>query len=398
MYTKRVALLSLHADPSTVVGAPQNGGVTIYVREFARALAALGHDVDVITRRTSDSQVDESLTNDFRLVRIPVGPPVELENDAIAEHLHEAVGAFERLASARAYDVISSHYWLSGFVGQQVASRRGIRHIHTLHSHGVAHKTRSELVSKRIDIERSLLRDAHVVALSSEHRELFAREYGVTPRNLAIIPAGVDLERFNPGPALAARRILGVRPDAVYVGYVGRLAPAKGIDELISAFALLRAKGSHARLLVAGGAKKNSRVDTLRALASRFGAAQHVDFLGQIPNARIADVFRASDVVAIPSHYEAFGLVALEARACGTPVVASDVGGLRELVRPESGGARVPASDLIAWASELQRATEKEELARRKQLAQLAGVGAYSWPQIATRILAFAGMTGAEVA
>ncbi len=384
---RSVALVSLHADPSTLVGAPQNGGVTIYVRELARALARYGHHVDVFTRRTDAAQPAYERIDGYTLRRIDAGPAAPLGNDEIAAFLDEAELQLDDAARAADYDLISSHYWLSGKIAGAVARRNGIAHVHTLHSHGVARKRRDALTRERIEIERALLSQATIVALTPSHRELFAMEYGVVPPRLEIVPAGVDLARFRPGPAAAARAALGVPERAQIIGYVGRITPEKGIDELIQAFALLRASGSHARLMVVGGAQRGSRIPALRDLAARFGVVDRVDFLGAIPNDRIADAFRASDVIAVPSHYEAFGLVALEARACGIPVVASDVGGLRDLVRPESGGVRVPPHDLTGWAHALAAALEPHERARRRERALHAGVHEYAWTTIAERIV-----------
>ncbi|MDE2483080.1 MAG: glycosyltransferase [bacterium] len=384
-----IALISLHADPATVVGSPQNGGVTIYVRELARALAQFGHRVDVFTRRTDPQAPASERRDGYTLHRIAAGPPAHLGNDEIAAHLDEALAALDEAFDRHAYDLISSHYWLSGTLGDALARRRGIAHVHTLHSHGTARKRRDAITLERIEIERKLLQTTPIVTLSPSHRELFARDYGLVPPRLAVVPAGVDLARFRPGDVAETRRALGVPERGRYVGYVGRLTREKGIDELISAFALLRANGTEAGLLVVGGAQRGSRVPELRALAARFGVAEHVHFLGAIPNARVADAFRAADVVAVPSHYEAFGLVALEARACGVPVVASDVGGLRDLVTPASGGARVAPGDLAGWARELGAALEPGELQRRRARVLHEGVGPYSWTSIASRIVAF---------
>ncbi|HET9028724.1 MAG TPA: glycosyltransferase [Candidatus Aquilonibacter sp.] len=389
MSLRSIAIVSLHADPSTRVGSLQNGGVTIYVRELARAFARDGARVDVYTRRTDSLQPREETIDGYRLRRIDAGPAAEIDNDAIAEHLEAAYAHAKRLFNGESYDLISSHYWLSGWLGKRLSRDTATPHVHTLHSHGTARRIRDAVTQKRIEIERELLRTERIVTLSTEHREAFMREYSLIPPHLAVVPGGIDLSRFTPGSQSDARAHLGLDPRAQYVGYIGRLAKEKGIDELIASFALLAPLRPHARLFVVGGAKRNSRIGELRALAAHFGIADRVDFAGALPNDAIADAFRACDVIAVPSHYEAFGLVALEARACGIPVVASDVGGLRELVRPRDGGARVAPSQPMAWAQALQTALTEPERSIRRMRALESDLSSYSWQSIAQRIAAF---------
>ena len=385
-----VLVISLHADPTTLVGAPQNGGVTIYVRELARALAREGWPVDVVTRRDDPRKRAFETMDGVRILRIPAGPAQRLPNDAIAEHLPEALESLREIAAARPYQVVSSHYWLSGHLGDILSGERGVPHVHTLHSLGISRPGRDPVTRRRVEIERRLLKRARIVTLGRRDFGIYAEKYGVVPPRLAAIPAGVDAGRFAPGEARVARRAVGLDETGPWIGYVGRLTREKGIDDLIRAFALLRERSDRVGLFVVGGAQRNSRVPELRALAEGLGVAPWVRFLGPIPNKKVSDAYRAADIVAVPSHYEAFGLVALEARACGIPVVASDVGGLRELVAPESGGCRVAPGDARAWADALRDALDPRELVARANAAVCADTSAYSWPAIARRIMEFA--------
>ena len=380
-----VLLISLHADPTTTVGAPENGGVTVYVRELARALVAEGWRVDVVTRRQSPVQPAREPLHGANVIRIDAGPHRPLPNDAIAPFLPQACDALRELADRNAYRFVSSHYWLSGVAGESLSRSYGIPHVHTLHSHGIERRKRDDTTLRRIEAERDLLRSAHVVALSKGHIAVFRQKYGVDAP-VHVIPGGIDTERFTPGGALEARAALGLAADRTWIGYVGRLAKEKGIDDLLHAFALLRVRRPDAGLFVVGGARGRSRVPELTLLAQRLGAGDAVRFLGPIPNDAIVPAFRAADVLAIPSHYEAFGLVALEARACGTPVVASDVGGLRDLVREESGGERVPPRDYVAWAQALERATDPRVLQSRRAQVLRSGGELHSWRRIAQAI------------
>lgn len=386
-----VLLLSLHADPATTVGAPENGGVTVYVRELARGLVAEGWSVSVVTRRQSPLQARHETRYGANIIRIDVGPVQPLTNDAIAPYLCDAEEAVRALARTGGYRFISSHYWLSGVVGDQIARECGIPHVHTLHSHGIERKHWDEITVKRIEAERILLETAHIVTLSTSHVSVFRRRYGVDAR-FHVVPAGVDSGRFCHGDRVAARTALGLPPSGPWIGYVGRLAKEKGIDDLLHAFSLLHIRRPDAGLFVVGGALERSRIPELTKLAEQLNVARAIKFLGPIANDKVASAFQAADVIAVPSHYEAFGLVALEARATGIPVVASDVGGLRELVSPENGGVRVPPRDVEAWAMALEEALRPQTLSLRRALARSASTNedVHSWRAIARRIAGIA--------
>lgn len=381
-----VLLLSLHADPATVVGSPQNGGVTVYVRELARALAAQGYGVDIVTRRQSPADPSVQPYHGARILRIDAGPAEPCGNDEIAQYLPQACEAVLQLCKRRAYRFISSHYWLSGIIGERAARENGIPHLHTLHSHGVERKERSAITQARIEAERCLLQSAEIVTLSAAHPKLYRSHYGIE-RPVHVIPAGVDTGRFMPGDRDTALRQLGLSPAQTWIGYIGRLSKEKGIDDLLCAFALLHRRNPKAALFVVGGAASNSRVPELRRLTQHLHVAGAVKFLGPVPNASVHAAFQAADVIAIPSHYEAFGLVALEARAAGAAIVAADVGGLRELVDERSGGERVAPGDFLAWADALERATTPRILTeRRRKALEMHDDGVHSWAGIASQI------------
>ncbi|HET6895574.1 MAG TPA: glycosyltransferase [Candidatus Baltobacteraceae bacterium] len=386
----RVLLLSLHADPTTTVGAPENGGVTVYVRELARALAEEGWPVDVVTRRRDPDAPEREDRNGVNVIRIDAGPPKPLRNDDIAKYLNHAYDAVRALAAARTYRFVSSHYWLSGVVGDRIAREFSIPHVHTLHSHGVERKKRDDVTLERIEAERALLQRAKIATLSKEHVNIFRQKYGVDAQ-FNVVPAGVDTSRFRPGDRGAALSELGLGPERPWFGYVGRLAKEKGIDDLLGAFALLHARRPDAGLFVVGGASERSRIPELKQLAQRLHISEAVRFLGPIPNDRVPTAFQGADVLLVPSHYEAFGLVALEARATGVPVIASDVGGLRELVSAQTGGVRVPPKDYIAWAQEMERVLQPHVLRQRRALALREMRGdVYSWRTVANTIAGIA--------
>ncbi len=394
--SRSVLIVSLHADPTTLVGGMENGGVTVYVRELSHALASEGWEVDVVTRRQSPGLPDRERTDGFDVIRIDAGPPKTLRNDEVAEFFPEARDAVLKLADKRAYRFVSSHYWLSGILGETVRHETGAPHVHTLHSHGIERKKRDPVTLERIEAERRLLSSTPIIALSKAHIALIRQRYGVEA-NVYVIPAGVDTQRFRPGERSGALHALGLASSKRWIGYVGRLAKEKGIEDLLHAFSLLHIQRPDVGLFVVGGSSGRARIAYLAELAERLHIADVVRFIGPIENLNAAWAFQGADVIAVPSHYEAFGLVALEARACGVPIISSDVGGLRDLVAQESGGARVPPRDRTAWARALAEVLRPDELRRRKDLAiQYRGDEVYPWSTIAKRIASVA-LSGADV-
>jgi D-inositol-3-phosphate glycosyltransferase len=388
----RVALISYHTSPLAPLGGPQTGGMNVYVRESAAALAARGHLVDVFTRDDGSMPPVESPGVGVRVIALPAGPRAPLGKDALAEHLP---GFLNELRAVRQregvrYDLVHSHYWMSGWAGRHLQRLWDVPHIAMFHTLGeVKRRARIEEQEpeQRIEAERQIVATAdRIVTASTHERGLLARLYGADESRVAVIPCGVDLDRFRPLDRAAARAAVGLPLDAQVVLFIGRPEPLKGADLLIDAVAEL--EDSRPLLVLVGGDERSSAyLGSLRARADAAGITDRVRFAGATPQERLPLYYNAADVCVVPSYYESFGLVALEAMACGTPVIASEVGGLAFLVKDGETGFHVPDRDPEVLADRICQIITDPLL--RAELGEQAGAYArgYAWPIIAEKIV-----------
>ncbi len=320
--------------------------MNVYVLETAKRLAERGAQVDVFTRRhdPDDPQCIE-LGPGARLIHLDAGP-VEASKHETYPFLPlftERLLEFLRREGSR-YDIIISHYWLSGLVGLRLRRILGIPHVTSFHT--LAELKRRARPGEwdlpvRADSEARIAAGADRVVVWTEHeRDAAARYYHTDPARIEIIPPGVDTDRFRPSGQSAARKRLGMREEKTVL-YVGRLERLKGVDILLEASAAL-SRTMGIRLLIAGGYANSPELARLQSLASELGAASFTTFLGSMSRDRLPDYYNAADVCVLPSYYESFGLAALEASACGTPVVASKVGGLPCVVKDGETGFLIP--------------------------------------------------------
>lgn len=368
----RVAMISLHTSPTAALGHSANGGMNVYVRELCRSLSATGIATDVFTRVPAGSpRRVEHLTALARIVSLPAGAPelskYELEGEvgSFAEQVIDFAAAEEV-----AYDAIHSHYWLSGAAAAILRPAWDVPWAHTAHTlalvknrqlapgdHPEPH--RRELVERDVAQAADLL----VVSTPAEAQDL-AELYGVAPDRCAVVAPGVDLDRFRATPRREARaklRLQGLRP----LLFVGRLERLKGVEIAIRAFALAAAGHPSARLLVLGGdsaAAGESELARLTGIAAGLGISGRVRFLGSVPHSDLPLYYSASEALLMPSYNESFGLVGLEAQACGCPVVATDVAGLASVVRHEVTGFLVAGHDPASYAAYVARLLDSPEL------------------------------------
>ncbi len=358
----RIAVLSVHTCPLAALGGKETGGMNVYVREVARALGRLGFGIDVFTR-SQDSAIPEvvRLGPGARVVHVPAGPARPIARAAVADHLEEfadRVEAFRTRDGVR-YDLVHSHYWLSGLAGLDLARRWDAPLVHMFHTLGaiknaVARGSGDTEPEERLAAEiRIAARADRIVAATLVERADLAWHLGADPARVAVIPCGVDIELFRPRPAAPARQRLGIDAEHVLL-FVGRLTPIKGLETLLRALAVLRSDGlarSRLTLLVVGGAKGDEAgSEHLRRLAGELGVGGWVDFRGPQSQDVLADYYAAADVCLMPSRYESFGMVALEAMASGVPVIASRAGGLAVTVQDGATGRLVPEGDVPALA------------------------------------------------
>jgi D-inositol-3-phosphate glycosyltransferase len=362
---QRVAMLSVHTSPLAQPGAGDGGGMNVYVHALATALARAGVPVDVLTRADhADQPSCVEVEPGFRVLHVTAGPraPVPLRE------LPDLVGEFtdaarDVLAHTGDHDVLHANYWVSGAVGHRLKHELDLPLVTTFHT---LERVKAEVglgdaISLRPRVEAEVVRCADlVVASTSEEHDQLVRHYGADPERIEIITPGVDHTVFAPGDRGAARRRVGLTGGPVLL-FVGRIQPLKGADLAVRALAEVHDRT--AQLVVVGGPSGpdgEGEVQALHALVDELGLEHRVHFVAPQPHDALVDYYRAADVCVVPSRTESFGLVALEAAACGTPVVAANVGGLRLLVDDGATGFLVDDRDPAAYATRIDRVLDDE--------------------------------------
>ncbi len=385
-----IAVVSVHTSPLARPGTRDSGGMNVYIRELSREMARRAHTMDIFTRRTDASTPEVvALDERTRVVQVTAGP-FAAGKAAVRRHLPaflRGVLAFQD-REGRSYDLVHSHYWLSGWVGQALKAHWGVPHVIMFHTLGEA-KNRAHLSEHeptyRIAGERLVAQGAdRIICASASERELLVNLYGVSPQRVSCVPCGVDTDRFRPLSRAGARRRLGLPPGEPLVLFVGRIEPLKGIDILLGAAAQL--EGGFRLLVVGGDARDADRKAELALLAQELGIGQRVTFQDAAPHSELPLYYNAADVCVVPSYYESFGLVALEAMACGVPVVASSVGGLRETVRDGQTGYLVPWRCPEPFAERLDLLLSNEPLRRSLGREARAAVVRFRWSEVAARV------------
>jgi D-inositol-3-phosphate glycosyltransferase len=383
----------MHTCPLAPLGGWETGGMNVYVRELGRALAARGVGVDIFTRRQASDVADVvEYAPGARVIHLDAGPHRHVDKYDVLDYLPDFACGIQRFRAltGAAYDVVHSHYWLSGRLGLLFADRWGVPLVSTFHTlaqlkNRVAESAAEREQAVRSDIERRTMAGSdRIVALTAVDRQQMIRHYGALAP-IVVIPGGVDLERFQPQARREARAALGLGPSDKVILFVGRIQRLKGPEVLLRALA--RLSDLDARLLVVGGRPGSSdearEITRLQHLAVKLGVGERTRFVGAVAHEELPRYYSAADVSAMPSSYESFGLVAVESLACGTPVVATRVGGLSSIVRDGETGLLVPWRDAGLFAERLRRVLEDETL--RTELASRAreSVLTYGWDRVA---------------
>ena len=361
-------MLSVHTSPLEQPGTGDAGGLNVYVAEVARRLATRGVDVDIFTRVTSTGVPPAvEMAPGVRVRHVAAGPQEGLAKHDLAGQLSAFAAGVLRAGAAHPaghYDLVHSHYWLSGQVGMLAADRWGVPLVHTMHTmarvknrHLAAEDPPEPRGRETGEVQVVDAADLLVANTDGEARELVDL-YAADPARVRVVPPGVDLHVFRPGDGRAARAELGLPAQARVLLFVGRIQPLKGPDVLIRAARVLLDRHPHQSgdlvVCVLGGPSGSglAQPGTLEQLSRTLGLVGRVRFVPPVDRATLATWYRAADVVAVPSRSESFGLVALEAQACGTAVVAAEVGGLPAAVG--DAGLLVPTHDAVDWADAIE--------------------------------------------
>ena len=337
MSVERAAFITLHACPLAAPGQGKSGGMNVYVRQLAAALGDMGMKIDIFTREHAGvANRIETIGPNVRVVHIRAGEP-EAHVGELYAHLPEfldQLNAF-REEEGLAYDVVHSHYWLSSWVGRELSRLIGAPHLVTFHTLAlIKMQSRAGEVEppERPLVEAEVMASAdRIIAFSPHERDAMARLYGADAGKVSLVPCGVDLSVFRPLNQKSVRARLGLNGEKILL-YVGRIEPLKGLELLVEATAQMDS-GEQVRLMVVGADANGDReMDRVKQLAKERDLEDQIDFVGQVDHTELPLYYNAADVCVVPSYYESFGLVALEAMACGTPVVATRVGGLSTII------------------------------------------------------------------
>jgi len=407
-YPRRIAMLSVHTCPLAALGGKETGGMNVYVRELSRELGARGLVVDIYTR-SQDAARDRIVHPwpNVRVIHLPAGPEEPYSKNLVFSHLPEFLSGMEAMAEQEGitYDVLHSHYWLSGWVAREFSRRHSVPTVHMFHTLGkmkdtVARSPEEKETDVRIQVESELVSSLdRIIAATPLDRQQTIELYGAAPDRIRVIPLGVDPEMFHPIPQAEARRAIGLDLPGVcrLVLFVGRLDPLKGLDTLVRAMCKLTdlepelVKGT-CLAVIGGDVDEDSdalenEIECLDKLKKEVGLDDLVVFLGSRAQDTLAQYYSAAEVVVVPSHYESFGLVALEAMACGAPVIASRVGGLMHTIEDNVTGLLVPAGDPDALADKLRQVLLDADLRERLGANARAHALTYTWPNVAEQII-----------
>ncbi|MFQ5398656.1 MAG: glycosyltransferase [Anaerolineae bacterium] len=408
---RRVAMLSVHTCPLAMLGGKKTGGMNVYVRDFSRELGRRGIQVDVFTRSQDDCipMVMHNLGKNGRVIHVIAGPEKPIPVPEIGKYLDEFVAGVLNFAARESirYDIIHSHYWLSGLVAEKLRAAWAasdslpVPIVHMFHTLGhmknrIAEREADRVPQARLDGETRVLQiaDRIVAATPAEEAQLHWL-YGADMSKVVIVPPGVDRERFQPIPKSVAKQRIGIPEDHRNILFAGRIEPLKGIETLLRAMALIQKRHpavvDNVCVAIIGGDPwadtPDAEMARLQELRQQLDIHDLVTFVGAKDQNMLPNYYAAAEMVIMPSHYESFGMVALEAMAMGTPVIASEVGGLAFLVRDGINGYHVPSRDPEALAERIYELLTNEECRVVLGRQALTHAQQYDWAIIANRLL-----------
>jgi D-inositol-3-phosphate glycosyltransferase len=402
---KPLAIVSMHASPIAPLGSGENGGMNVYVRAVCEELSRRGIATQIFSRRVSKKGPHRVRLAEHSWVRqLEVGPPAELDKTTLFDLLPEFTDAVLQSAAPDAFSLVHSHYWLSGWVAARLRDAWGVPWFHTAHTLARVKNERAASGAvlepdHRIAVEQAIVRNSdRLIASSLEEAEDLERLYGAPRSRVSVVPPGVDLTVFRPRRTDRLRAQLSLDGARVIV-FAGRLERLKGAETLLRAFSLLVQTGAVDQplaLVVIGDDSHNGALEShelggergrLQALAESLGVESQVRFVGPVAQAELAGYLTLADVCVVPSYSESFGLVALEAEACGTPVVAARVGGLPSVVKDGLTGYTLVSHDPAQYAERIARILQDDELRRCFSRRSRLVATQFTWAETVDRLL-----------
>jgi len=389
----KIAMLSVHSCPLGKLGNRDTGGMNVYIKELSCELGRRGHHVDIYTRaHDPEHQQVIELDNNVRLIHLGIGSDDDIPKLAIYAYLQGFICGVENFRKSRGlnYDLLHSHYWLSGLIGKQLKLWWRVPHLCMFHTLGATKNNigiGEDEPELRIEGERQVVQDCDLIIASTEteKRELI-QHYGASPDKIGIIPCGVNMELFRPLGKDYARQQLGLDHESLVL-FVGRVEPLKGLRQMLKALPLI-ASQNPPRLMIVGGDEHNKdEMAILQQLSGELNIEDRVTFVGSVSQDKLPLFYSAADICVIPSYYESFGMVALESLACGTPIVSTDVGGMRDVVRHAEIGYLIPDNSPQQLASRTSESLSRNGEGRQHFKVRREAVAKFAWPHIADRVL-----------
>lgn len=400
-----IAMLSYHTCPLAILGGKNTGGMNVYVRELTRNLGMLGVHVDVFTRSENEHvpHVSHDLGYGNRVVHIPAGPEVSMSKIELSTYIDEFSDQIDKFVANKGihYDLIHAHYWMSGISGIDLAKKWQVPVLQMFHTLGLVKQTIARSPEEmegdyRINGERLVIdRVDKIVASTENERNHLIELYQAPESKITIIPPGVDTSRFYPIDKTDAKEAIGIPEEDRMVLFVGRIEPLKGIDTLIEAMAKLKIKCRrcpHYLVIIGGDAEATPQETTsemarLKVLSQELRIEDIIIFLGKRDQAKLPYYYSAAEVVVMPSHYESFGMVALEAMACGTPVIASEVGGLQNLIIEGETGFFIARQDSTGLSDKMKTLLLDDDLRHRISKNAEEYAKSYDWATITQKMI-----------
>ena len=400
----KIATLMVHTSPLDQAGIGDAGGMNVYVVETAKKMAQAGVSVDIFTRANHpDLPESVEIAAGVTVKHLVAGPFDGLSKEELPSQLGALTSAFmnyQKQLPSNYYSLLHSHYWISGQLGWMVSERTGIPLIHTMHTTAkvknlnLADDEKPEPQTRAIGEEQVVKASTGLIANTDAEAASLVSLYDACPDNVFVVAPGVDLQRFSPGIGKAAARVkLNIAPDAIMLTFVGRIQPHKGPDVLLRAAAEMVSHSPHLRaklaVVIMGGASGSglNELDKLKTLAKFLKIEDVTHFVDPVSRELLPNWYRASDLVCVPSYSESFGLVALEAQSCGTPVVATAIGGLRTAVSDGISGSLVDGHDPKAWSAVISRLIAEPQRRLLLSMGAVEHASHFGWENTARKTL-----------